>query len=216
MKLMQTGTRSWRPGAGIAALMLVILLGRSSAQLPEERPDIGPTVLTYGAEVAGGYAGGLAGAAVGFLVGIALVHPTDMGSSIGVGVLGALPAAVVGCAAGTWGAGSAFGQGGRFGPTLGYTAGAAVVGAGLFGLGALANPVGPGRGVSRGLAAGLAIAGGAAIAVGPIVATSGYNQSRGSSLAARILPGSVALASVTDENGVPGLAVNVRALSVRF
>jgi hypothetical protein len=198
----------------LASLLLVVTMARSSAQLPNERPRPEPTFLTYAAEGAGGYAGALVGAAAGWLTG-SILYPWGgpyLEVWLGVGV----PAALLGCAGGICGLGTAFRQNGKFLPTLAYGACAAVGGAGLYYFGTLVKhgdvPAWQGN---TGL--GMMYVGAAAVVLAPAIATYGYNRSRPrNSYGNRFVPGSVGLASVRDAEGIVHPALNVHLITVRF
>jgi hypothetical protein len=213
VKLMHTGISTGRHWLRLAALLLVLAVAQSSGQLPYEQPNPEPTPLTYTAEAAGGLVGGLVGLVAGGLCVerlLHLIHPQNYQTYVWRPFVGGAPFGAVGAAGGTFLTGAALRQGGRLLPTLGYEAGAVAAGAALIGLGVLADPEG------RDLAWDLGLAGGAVYAVSPMIATWGYNQSRNSSFASRILPGSVALGSVVDKNGAPALSIDVRLLSMKL
>ena len=123
--------------------------------------------------------------------------------------------AVTGCAGGTCLVGSAFEQGGKFLPTLAYTAatGALAYGLLLGGQTMLDGPWGY-HGVIGWSMIGLGVAGTAAT---PLAAVYGYNRSRPhGSYASRFLPGSITLVPVRGADGLIRPSLNVRLLSVLF
>jgi hypothetical protein len=192
----------------LAALLLVITVAHSSAQLPNERPRPEPTFLTYATEGAGGYAGAMLGGTAGWFI-AGLMYP--WGGDAGIRMIAALGffGAVLGCAGGTYGIGSAFRQDGRFLPTLGYTAVASVVGGGLCLAGIQSWGTPAGRTVRT--------VGAATLVIVPVIATIGYNRSRPrDSYGSRFVPGSVGLASVRDAEGIAHPALDVHLLTVRF
>jgi hypothetical protein len=215
MKTTNTGLSAERHGMRLSVLLLVAALALSSAQPLQDEPYVPEaTALTQCAEAAGGYTGLLLGAAAGWLTGSIMYPWGGDVLKVWLGVGG--PAAILGCAGGICGIGAAFRQDGRFLPTLGYAAGSAIVGGGLYYAGTLVKH-GDVSASQSDVGFGMTYVGAALVLFAPLIATGGYNQSRSSaSYGGRFVPGSVGLAAVRDAGGIVHPALKAHLLTVRF
>ena len=200
----------------LAALLVVAVTANGQTFGPAE--NTGPSFGICAAEVGGGLAGEVLGLIIGGGIGAVMFFSTVNDFSAGAGAIAVgTPVALVGCAAGTYALGSAFGQGGRFLPTLVYTAGTFVVGAGLCigGIQVVNSDINNETAFNVGW--GMTYLGAAVFASAPAVATYGYNRSRPrDSHGSRFVPGSVGLSSIRDAEGIAHPSLNVRLLTVRF
>ena len=202
-------------------LVLPLILSLSAAQEFTTMP--GPVARRqtsfgiYTLEAAGGVTLGAVGIGCGITAALGYAGIDEGRAQGGMAVLLSVSPvlAVAGCAGGTCLVGSAFGQEGRFLPTLAYTAGTGALAYGLLlgGQSALNGPWGY-HGVIGWSMISLGVAGTAAMS---LAAVFGYNRSRPrSSYGSRFVPGSITLASVRDADGLIHPSLNVRLLSVRF
>ena len=127
--------------------------------------------------------------------------------------------ALTGCAGGTCIVGSAFGQGGKFWPSLGYATGSAALGLGIYAFGQVLAYRGGIRNYNTAHAVGWTVSGigiGVAAAT-PFAAVYGYNRSRPrESLTGRFMPGSIGLRPETDADGTTYASLDLRLLNVEF
>jgi len=203
-----------------AVALLALLVAAATANGrpfgPTENPR--PSFGICAAEVGGGLACGVLGLVIGGGIGgFVFFNPASEMSAFAGAVMVGFPTALVGCAGGTYAVGSAFGQDGRFLPTLAYTAGAFVVAAGftIGGIQVVNSDINNGTAFNVGM--GMTYLGAAVFVAAPVVATYGYNRSRPrDSYGSRFVPGSVDLALVRDAEGIAHPSLNVRLLSVRF
>jgi hypothetical protein len=185
--------------------LLAVLAAAANGQLFVQAENPRPSFGICAAEAGGGIVGIVLGAGLGWVTGMTLYFAGNDGwRAATVGVLVGSSTGIAGCAGGTCLMGSAFGQQGRFLPTLAYTAG-------TFGVGALVLLAGTQTSYI------VSWAGAVVLASTPVVAVYGYNRSRPrDSYGSRFVPGSVGLASVRDAEGIAHPSLNVRLLSVRF
>ena len=176
-----------------------------------------PSFGIYAAEAGGGIIGALG---LGGTFAVATVfwpfyidNPPETNPGVLLGIAGTL--GLVGCAGGTWLAGSGFNQHGKFLPTIAYATATSAVGLGLCLVGTqLRNHYSP---VRFAVGEGMRYTGVGLFFATPFAAAYGYNRSRPrDSYGSRFVPGSVSLASVRDGEGIAHPSVNVRLLSVRF
>lgn len=176
-----------------------------------------PSFGIYAAEAGGGIIGALG---LGGTFAVATVfwpfyidNPPETNPGVLLGIAGTL--GLVGCAGGTWLAGSGLNQHGKFLPTIAYATATSAVGLGL----CLGGTQLKNRSSSVGyhVGEGMVYSGVGLFIATPIAAVVGYNLSRPrDAYGSRFLPGSVALDAVRDEDGVVHPSVNVRLLSARF
>ena len=179
------------------------------------------TLGIYAAEAGGALAGGVV---LGFgsfaLAGYVLFPSDELTLASAVSLFGVSPLlALTGFAGGTCIVGSAFGQEGKFWPALGYAAGSAALGLGLYAFGQVLAYRGGIRNYNTAHAVGWAVSGigiGVAAAM-PFAAVYGYNRSRPrESLTGRFLPGSIGLRPEMNPDGTTFTSLDVRLVNVEF
>ncbi len=178
-----------------------------------------PNFGIYAAEAGGGFLGaiGLGGtfAVATIIIPVMTDNYPNTPLEVYAGVSGVL--GLIGCAGGTWLAGSGFVQQGKFLPALAYAAGTSAIGLGLCVGGTQLRNHNSHKSIGFSAGSGMLYSGIGLFIATPIAAVAGYNLSRPhDAYGSRFLPGSVALGAVSDADGVIHPSLDVRLLSFRF
>jgi hypothetical protein len=191
----------------LLALLLIFSLTAAQEFSPMPAPaaarelNVGICVAEAGGAIVGLAWCGLLGWYGGMLLSSTWTDGTGNNTVAG---LVAASAGIAGCAGGTYLMGNGFRQGGQFLPTLAWTTGSVALGTGLLYAKTRAKTDIGWLGTSM-------------LVATPFVATLGYNLSRPrDAYGGRFLPGSVAVGSVKDADGVAHPSLDVRLATVRF
>lgn len=202
-------------------LLFTLAVAQESSPMPEPISARKPSLGIYAAEASGGIALTALGLAVSGILSLGYWgnNENNVRGAVTVLYVASPLLGLTGCAGGTCIAGSAFGQDGRFLPTLAYATATATLGAGLYWGGRQLAYGGVIDNYRTAKVVGWSVMclGIGAVAATPVASVYGYNRSRShEKVGGRFLPGSVALGTARDPSGGLHPALDVRLVDYRF